>query len=149
MKRAMVLRHYSIRILIGCLVIILMLNVVFCRWPPQAPSLLNPTPNPTFAIDAIEVPESACIGQAATIMVKTAPGNECLANVVYTDTSEDAVWQKLKPAVADSEGLCTWTWWVPEDASVGVAGVRAMVLWGAEKSHSLAPKGFHIENCNE
>jgi hypothetical protein len=58
MKRAMVLRHYSIRILIGCFVVILMLNVVFCRWPPQAPLIPNPTLDPTFAIDAIEVPGS-------------------------------------------------------------------------------------------
>lgn len=105
----MVLRHYYIRILVGCLVVILMLNVIFCRWPPQAPIRLVPTPDPTFAIDAIEVPESACIGQAVTITVKTAPGNECLATVVYTDTSDDAVLLKLKPAVADGEGLCTWS----------------------------------------
>jgi len=148
MKRSILLRRHYTRILIGCLVVILMLNVVFCQWSPQAPSRPKPTPDPTFAIDAIEVPESACVGQAATITVKTAPGNECLATVVYTDTNDDAIWQKLKPAVADGEGLCTWTW-VSEDASVGVVWVRVTVLWGAERSHNLIPRGFHIENCSE
>jgi hypothetical protein len=149
MKRAMVLRHYYTRILIGCFVVILILNVVFCRWPPQAPSRPKPTPDPTFAIDAIEVPESACIGHAVTITVKTAPGNECLATVVYADTSDDVVWQKLEPVVADCDGLCTWSWWVPEDASVDGVSVRVAVEWGAKKSHIFAPTGFHIENCSE
>lgn len=149
MKRSIVLRRHYARILIGCLVVILMLNVVFCQWPPQAPSRPKPTPDPTLAIDAIEVPESACIGKAVTITVKTAPGNECLAAVVYANTSGDSASHKLESAVADGGGLCTWTWWVPEDASVGDASVRTIVLWGAEKSHNLIPMSFHIESCSE
>jgi hypothetical protein len=145
----MVLKHHYTRILISCLVVILMLNVVFCQWPPQAPSRPKPTPDPTMAIDTIEVPESACIGQAVTITVKTVPGNECLVGVVYANTSGDPVSQKLKPAVADSGGLCTWIWSVPEDASVGDASVRTIVLWGAEKSHNLIPMPFHIESCSD
>jgi hypothetical protein len=149
MKRSILLRRHCTRILIGCLVVILMLNVVFCQWPPQAPSRLKPTPDPTLAIDDIKVSESACIGQAVTITVKTAPGNECLVGVVYANTSGDLVSQKLKTAVADSEGLCAWTWWIPEDASVGDASVRTIVLWGDEKPHNLIPISFHIKNCSE
>lgn len=143
------MRHHYIQILIGCFVVILMFNVVFCQWPPQVPSRPKPTPDPTLAIDAIEVPESACIGQAVTITVKTAPGNECLVGVVYANTSGDSASHKLESAVADGGGLCTWTWWVPEDASVGDASVRTIVLWGAEKSHNLIPMSFHIESCSE
>ena len=91
--------------------------------------------------------ESVCVGESVLFAIKTVVGNECLAAVGYWDSEGSWVGPNLNSLVADDEGICQWTWQVPDDAQLGIAEFRVGVR-GYGDMHSLIPEPFEIVNCD-
>jgi hypothetical protein len=133
---------------VGLIVVaaLLFFGMSACASLPRAPVRAVPTPLPELAFEIIEMPEMVCIGDVATFVIKTKPGNECTAAVSYINTTGTRKGQNLESMVSDEEGLCRWTWRVADDAVVGIARFDAGVR-GYGHLESLLPQPFEIEDC--
>lgn len=125
---------------------VLSLSISGCAWLPHAPSRLIPTPLPELALEIVQMPKEICIGDTATFIVRTKPGNECLGAVGYWNTKGSWVGPNFEPMIADQAGLCTWTWQVDDSAAPGIAEFRT-VARGYGSSRDLIPRTFTLQNC--
>lgn len=122
-------------------------SICACSWLPHAPSRSIPTSRPELALEIVDMPEVICIGSQATFVVKTTPGNECLGAVGFKDVHDRWIGEDFEPMVAGDDGLCGWTWQVPDDALPGAGEFRAGVR-GYGDLESLIPQTFRIEICS-
>jgi hypothetical protein len=73
--------------------------------PQQTPA---PPPVQASTVNFVNAPLSARPGQAATLIVKTAPNTGCSIQVVYKSGPSKA--QGLVPKTSDGAGNVSWTW---------------------------------------
>jgi SH3-like domain-containing protein len=82
--------------------------------PPGATPVLPP---PSIQVDEITSPVAR--GAEATLKVITRPGVRCELGVLLYGPST-LPREGLEPTKADGDGVCSWTWTVPEDVVPGV-----------------------------
>jgi hypothetical protein len=81
--------------------------------PPGATAVLPP---PTIQIDEMTSPVAR--GEAATLKIITRPGVRCELRVLLFGPAT-LPREGLESMVADADGVCAWTWKVPEDVVPG------------------------------
>jgi hypothetical protein len=82
--------------------------------PPGATPVLPP---PSIQVDEITSPAER--GGEATLKIITRPGVRCeLRVLVFGPETQPA--DGLEPKTADPDGVCSWTWTVPEEVLPGV-----------------------------
>jgi hypothetical protein len=82
--------------------------------PPGAPPVLPP---PSIQVEEITSP--AARGKEATLKIVTRPGVRCELRVLVFGPSTMPT-DGLGVMKADDDGICSWTWTVPEDVVPGV-----------------------------
>lgn len=125
---------------------VLTLGTAACAWLPHAPVRVIPTTPPELSIEIIAMDESVCVGELASFVIKTTPGNECLGDIGYWNAEGSWVGPSFEPVVADEHGICQWAWKVPSDAVPGEAEFRAGVR-GYGTMSSIVPQVFQVQTC--
>jgi hypothetical protein len=126
---------------------LLCLSTAACGSLPRAPSREIPTTPPELRIEIVEMPDTVCVGDVVTFVIKTTPGNECLGDIGYWNSK--GLWggPSFDPTVADRGGICQWTWMVTDDALPGAAEFRAGVR-GYGTMSSVMPQALQIQTCD-
>ena len=75
------------------------------------------TPAP-LTIQVVDLTEAPARGEEATVTIRTRPGVRCEIRVFLYGPST-LPREGLAPMTADDEGLCSWTWRVPEETVSG------------------------------
>lgn len=125
----------------------LTLSTLACAYLPRAPRRSIPTLSPRMAGEILEFPEKACLGEVVTFTVQTVAGNECGIKI-STWTEDERFSQRLTSQVADAEGICSWQWEVPADASPSDARIGVTIQY-EDEINSLIPRGFQLDRCDE
>lgn len=121
--------------------------VLACGWLPGAPRRVIPTPLPELAIEPVEIPSMVCVGGTATLVVRTEPGNVCGGSIGYWNVQNRRVGIDLESIATDEEGLCTWTWRIPDDALPGRVEFRSTAE--AQGNSRMLIEHFRVERCNQ
>ena len=99
-------------------------------------------PTPILA----DVPKLLVRGEKYNFSIKTNPGAECHAAIGYDNLKEKWIWMELSTIEANQNGICEWTWEIPEDAQDGMGELRAYIE-EAEQSTNVFPANFCIGSC--
>ena len=102
-------------------------------------------PTPTFHVD-VQTPPIALHNQENIFILKAVPGSVCSVVFLYWNKKDDWVGTPLLTSNADNDGVCQFTWKVPDDAKDGEAEIRGFVEAGDEEV-SFIPQVFCIEKC--
>jgi len=89
-------------------------------------------PTPTFHVD-VQVPPIVLHNQDNSFVLKAVPGSVCNVVFLYWNKKGDWIGTPLNASNADDNGVCQFTWKVPEDAKVGEAEIRGFVKSGNEQ----------------
>lgn len=127
-------------------IVVMSLGIAACAWLPHAPSRVIPTAPPELRVDVIEIPDTVCVGDMVTFVIRTTPGNECLGDIGYWNSKGQWAGPSFDPTVADREGICRWTWTVADDALPGTAEFKAGVR-GYGTMSSIMPQVFQVQVC--
>ena len=102
-------------------------------------------PYPTSVSTPIlaEVPKVAVRGEKHKFSIETNPGVECHAGIAYYDLNDKWMITDLPTIESDQNGICEWTWEIPEDAKDGVAEFRGYIQ-EEEESSNIFPAAFCI-----
>jgi hypothetical protein len=103
-----------------------------------------PTSMPTPIL--ADVPKLLVRGEKHRFSVKTNPGAECHAAIGYNNLKDKWIWMELSTIEANQNGICEWTWEIPEDAQDGIGELRAYIE-EAEQSTNVFPANFCIGSC--
>jgi len=99
-------------------------------------------PTPILA----DVPKLLVRGQEYKFTVQTTPGVECHAGIGYYNNNDKWVTTDLSTIQSDKNGICEWTWEIPEDAKDGIGELRGYIQEKGQ-SNNLFPSTFCIETC--
>ena len=99
-------------------------------------------PTPILA----EVPKLLVRGEKHRFSVETSPGVECHAGVAYYDLNDKWNITDLPTIESDQNGICEWTWVIPEDAKDGLGEFRGYIQ-EKEESTNIFPATFCIGLC--
>lgn len=131
---------------IGFVVATLVLSILGCALMPTAPNRPVPSPpSPKVAVELLEIPESACLGEVVAIRLRTRRGNKCDAHFLFR--IEDKQSTDFLTQVADSEGICLWRWEIPGNASSGNVQIYLAVHFDDIESNYLVPQIIQIHGC--
>ena len=83
------------------------------------------TPSP-LTIQVEDVTASPGRGEEATVAIRTRPGVRCEIRV-FLYGPDTLPREGLEPTTADDEGLCAWTWTVPEETVSGTWSYQVAV----------------------
>lgn len=111
-----------------------------CRAPEQQYPTLMPT-----AIYA-NVPNLLVRGEKNTFSINTVPEVECHAGIGYYNFSDKWITVKLPTIESDQDGVCEWTWEIPQDAKDGIGEFRGYIQ-EEDESTNVFPENFCIESC--
>jgi hypothetical protein len=99
----------------------------------------------TTAIMA-DVPKLVVQGEEHVFSIQTTPGVECHAGISYYNTNDKWFMMELSTIKSDENGICEWTWEIPEDAKDGIGEFRGYIQ-EADQSNNIFPATFCIERC--
>jgi len=125
------------------------LSTLSCAWITTAPVRPKPpSPSERVGVEFLEVPEKGCPGDPVTLTIRTLPGNQCEAWLPYqVENKRKSL--ILTPQIADSKGICTWQWRIPDDILPDGVNVYTVVRFGDEEHNSLPPRWIQIVRCDE
>ena len=86
-------------------------------------------------ITPVDIPARASAGEAITTTYATVPQASCDLRVRY---DRDGDTHPIGPAVADENGIITWTW-TPDPALAGDTAIALVVCSGGERWTSTIP----------
>lgn len=132
---------------ISSIAALLVLNASACTWISTPPIHYVPTRSERVAAEFLEIPEKGCPGELVTFVMQTSPGNQCEARLLYQAENKEI--NQVLTTSADSEGICSWFWNIPNDVSPGYASVYIAVQYDDRESTGLPPVGFPITPCDE
>ena len=101
--------------------------------PPGATAVLPP---PTIQVDDITSPVKR--GDDATLKIITRPGVHCELRVLLFGP-ETLPSEGLGPVTADADGVCSWTWTVPDDVVPGTWRYRILAGEGEGRAIREVP----------
>ncbi len=98
-------------------------------------------------VEIHQIPEALKRGEVGAFALITTPGNICLGEISYIKIgSSEYEPINLPELIANSDGVCTWSWKVPMDAKTGAA-----VFWVAVEENGrggfTSPRKFCVEKC--
>ena len=96
-----------------------------------APGATPVLPPPVIRVDEITSPVAR--GAEATLKIITRPGVRCEVRVLLFGPST-LPQEGLEPKKADADGVCSWTWTVPEDVVPGTWRYRILAGEGEGRS---------------
>lgn len=67
-----------------------------------------PSAKPAYGFVVLEMPHTVYWNEMITTTILTVPGSDCLIDYFGTNGLSHA--KELEPQVADSNGICSWTW---------------------------------------
>jgi hypothetical protein len=109
---------------------------------------MTQTPYSTTAPTAIfaEVPKLLVRGEEHKFSIQTTPEVECHAGIGYYNINDKWVTMDLPTVESDENGICQWTWDIPDDAKDGVGELRGYIQ-GEDQSNDIFPATFCIGRC--
>lgn len=109
-----------------------------------APTQIYPDemPMPIYPI----VPPEVKRGEEYSFSIETSSDAICYAGVSYWDTEEHWTNEELPTIQADSQGVCQWSWKIPENTKKGLAEFRGYVEMKTQNGY-VFPTTFCIEQC--
>jgi hypothetical protein len=128
------------KFIISLLFILILAIQVGCQAPEQSYPVSMPTP--IFA----EVPNIANRGEKQSFTIQTISGVECHAGIGYYDHDGKWITSDLPSIESDENGICRWTWEVPEIAKDGIGEFRGYIQ-NKDQSTNIFPATFCIEKC--
>ena len=99
-------------------------------------------PTPILA----EVPKLLVRGEKHRFSVETSPGVECHAGVAYYDLNDEWIITDLPIVESNQNGICEWTWEIPENAKDGLVEFRGYIQ-EKQESTNIFPATFCIGLC--
>jgi hypothetical protein len=94
----------------------------------------------------VNVPELLVRGEKYKFSIETTPGVECHAGIAYYNLSDKWTITDLPTIESDKNGICEWSWEIPEDAKDGLGEFRGNIQV-KEESHNTFPATFCIGQC--
>ena len=88
------------------IVAVLSFGMAACTRLPHSQPRAIPTTPPELTIDVIEIPDTVCVSDTVTLVIRTAPGNECLGDIGYWNSNGSWVGPSFDPIAADKQGTC-------------------------------------------
>ena len=93
-----------------------------------------------------EVPKLLTRGEKHQFSIQATPGVECHAGIGYYNMKDKWIFVELAMMESDQDGICEWTWEIPEDAKDGLGEFRGYIQEG-DQSNNIFPANFCIERC--
>ena len=94
----------------------------------------------------VNAPKLLVRGEKYRFSVETTPKVKCHAGVAYYDLKDKWTIVDLPTIESDKNGICEWSWEIPEDAKDGVGEFRGYVQY-EEESTNVFPATFCIGQC--
>jgi len=114
---------------------------VSCRFTQR--SYLTEKPTPIVA----NVPKLLVRGEEYKFSIKTTSEAQCHAAIGYYDLENKWTITELPTIESDEDGICEWSWKIPEDAKDGLGEFRGRIEENNEQSHNTFPASFCIGQC--
>jgi hypothetical protein len=102
-----------------------------CTEPQKSTPLSTPTAHNNEGF-AVTIPQKTLYKNKVTVSVETTPGTDC--ELTYVSPSGDASF--MDNIVADTNGLCSWTWRIDETKGRG-AGRLIFTIEGISETHFI------------
>ena len=120
--------------------IVVVVSQISCKVTEQPYPTSMPTP--IYA----QVPSILMRGNKYTFSFEAIPEAECHAGVAFYDTNDKWVIRDLATIQAGENGICQWTWEIPQEAKDGIGEFRGY-MESEEEKRNIFPATFCIESC--
>jgi len=124
-----------------------LLQIFIILWVASFCTLTCTRPKSTVSpmlenLEYLETPREVSPGELARVVLRAPPGADCDI-IFYWQVGGEWKQQWLETRTAGAEGMCSWEWSIPLNASPGEGGFRNDVRYG-DQSRSLPPRTFEI-----